>query len=214
MMKKLISVLFIFLFLKENAQSDSINYTKKEFTNYYAPFHPTIQDTAGKSVVSKIGVYVSVAIGSGNILGIYPNPVALLSCSVAYKSHLFTLTRAGYGQLIYGGSEGETTFNANYIGLLYGQSMRFKYAMVSLSAGLAYSRILISDNLSWIPPIVSYQGISFPVELKVFLHARNGIGLGIHVAKNIIFPYQNSPFYFGVAIVFGSWNTIKKTNFN
>jgi hypothetical protein len=86
--------------------------------------------------------------------------------------------------------------------------------MVSLSAGVAYANIIITDNIQGIPPIISYQGISVPIELKVLFHARNGIGLGVHIAKNIVAPYYNSSFYFGFAIVFGSWNTIKRTHTN
>jgi hypothetical protein len=181
--------------------------------NYYTPFHQAIIDTSKKSNVSKIGVYVSAAFGSGNIAGIYPNLVALFSCSIAYKSHLFTLTRAGYGQLFYGGSQGEIIYQGSYVGLLFGESIRFKYAMVSLSAGLAYSNVQIYENYYYsIPPIVSYQGISLPIELKVFLHTRNGIGLGVHIAKNIITPIQDSPFYFGFGFVFGKYNKVKRTH--
>jgi hypothetical protein len=216
------TVLFLLFTCVLCAQNDTI-YFKREtqkldttvgasFDNYYAPWHPTIKDTLRKSVVSKVGVYASVAIGYGNV-ATYENLSALLSCSIAYKSHLFTFTRAGYGQLVYGGSQGETTYNGSYMGLLYGQSIRFKYAMVSLSAGVAYANIIITDNIPQKPPIVNYQGVSVPIELKVLFYARNGIGLGVHVAKNIVAPYTNSPFYLGFALVFGKWNTVKR-NYN
>jgi|GEM_PF-6675212 len=192
---------------RETQKSDTLTGTSAY--NFYAPWHLTIKDTLRKSRVSKVGVYASMAIGYGNVAS-YENLAALFSCSVAYKSHLFTITRAGYGQLIYGGRQGETTYNGSYIGILYGQSIRYKYAMISLSAGVAYANIIITENLSWVPPIVNYQGVSLPIELKVFFHARNGIGLGVHVAKNIVSPYNYSPFYFGGAIVFGAWNTVKR----
>jgi hypothetical protein len=105
-------------------------------------------------VVGTLGVYISAAIGFGNVWS-YPGLASLLSISAAYKSHLITLTRAGYGQILYGGTQGETTYNGSYIGILYGQAIRFKYAMVSLSASVALTNILITENIPYIPPIVS-----------------------------------------------------------
>ena len=172
---------------RETEKSDTTRIIS--FDNYFAPWHLTIKDTLKRSESSKVGIYVSAALGFGNV-EMNHALAALFSCSVSYKSHLFTLTRAGYGDLLYGGTQGETTYNASYIGLLYGQSMRFKYAMVSLSAGVALANIIITDHVPGIPLFVSYQGVSLPIELKVIFHARNGIGLGVHVAKNIVPPYK------------------------
>ncbi len=63
--------------------------------------------------------------------------------------------------------------------------------MVFLSAGIASTNIILVD-----PTLYKFGGnlgiiyerarcISFPIELKAFLLARNGVGIGIYISKNI-----------------------------
>ena len=179
------------------------------FDNRYGPFHQTIKDTTKKKTVSTIGVYVSFGFGPANDFKM--NEIAaLISCSIAYKSHLFTLTRAGSGPILLGGREGESFYKANYVGLLFGESVRFKHGMLSISTGVAVANTYVT----WFPEVGNRQNnytlnqtsISLPIELKAFLLASGGIGLGVHVSTNIISPTKYSPFYFGVSLVFGKWN--------
>jgi hypothetical protein len=192
---------------------DTTNHPKKIFDNRYGPFHQTIKDTIRKKTVSTIGVYVSFGFGPANDFKM-DEITALISCSIAYKSHLFTFTRAGSGPILLGGRAGESFYRANYVGLLFGESVRFKYAMLSMSTGLAVAHTYVT----WFPEVGNRQNnytldqlnISLPIELKAFLLASGGIGFGVHIATNIISPAKYSPFYFGISLVLGKWN--KKNN--
>jgi hypothetical protein len=196
------------------AQSDSTRHSENIYGNYYASWHQNIKDTSHRTV-SNFGHYVSIGIGGGSSYGI-GGASALFSYSLAYKSHLFTLTRGGSSTLINGGSYNSVYYNANYFGFLYGESIRFKHAMISLSIGIASSNVTLryldvnagSANTYVNPSFTNI--VSFPIELKVFVYARNGIGFVIHSSKCLLSPSQFSPFYFGVCVVFGFWNKPKK----
>jgi hypothetical protein len=93
--------------------------------------------------------------------------------------------------------------------------------MVSLSVGIASSYVsiydaslykrFISSGVIYITGISSpYRAISFPVELKAFYLARNGIGIGIHISENIVTNPKYSPFCACLSIVTGFWNKHKK----
>ncbi len=196
---------------KKEVLSDSTGLSKALHVtdNYYGPFHQRINGTKQRTV-SDFGLYFSAGIGGGSAYGI-GGLSALFSASFAYKSHLFTITRAG-GIAPSGGSQNSVYYQANYIGFLLGESVRFKHAMLSLSAGIANANFsaqyqsptaFTTNNyaqVSW------YNFTSFPIEFKAFVYARNGIGFGLHLSKNIMSPAQYSPFYFGVCIVGGYWN--------
>lgn len=199
--------------LDAQTNTDSTKPAQKSCENYYAPFHLTIvpfhltlKDTAKKETVSPFGHYFSVGIGRESDGTIAGGVVRLISYSLAYKSHLFTVTRGDGGNI-----RGDAYYQqASYIGLLLGETVRFKHFMVSLSKGIAFSHTLIIDSIQGVRHIVEQRTVSFPVELKAFLLARNGIGIGIHISENIVHKY--SSFYFGASIVFGKWNKPKKVN--
>ena len=181
-----------------------------QFDNRYGPFHQTIKDTI-KRTVSDFGHYFSAGIGGGSDYGI-SGAISLLSYSMAYKSLLFSVTRGGGGTLLAGGADNSVFYRANYIGFLIGESVRFKHAMFSISAGIASSNIEVRylDRNATVAnhyiDSVSTGVLSFPIELKVFLLARNGVGIGLHLSKNIVSPSKFSPFYFGISLVLGKWN--------
>ena len=180
--------------------------------DFYAPGHETIKDNV-HNMVSLFGHYVSVGLGGSHAYGVSGIDV-LLSYSLAYKSHLFTLTHAGASSFgVLGGNQ--PVYGSSYTGFLLGESVRFKHALISLSAGIASSFILLyyhdpNPNPPQANMMITYESpqkmLSVPVECKVFLLARNGIGIGLHISKNILSPYKYSPFYFGVSLVFGYWN--------
>ncbi|MHB8260324.1 MAG: hypothetical protein ACYDCN_05835 [Bacteroidia bacterium] len=195
------------------AQTDSTRHSENIYGNYYAPFHQSIKDTTHRTI-SDFGCYISAGIGGGSAYGI-GGLSALLSASFAYKSLLFTVTRAG-GASMTDGSDKSVYYQANYLGFLIGESVRFKHVMISLSAGIASANIRLryldvnamSAN-TYVNP--SYGNIiSCPVELKIFIYARNGIGFGFHYSKNFLTPSQFSPYYYGICVVFGMWNKPKK----
>ena len=180
--------------------------------NRYGPFHEIIKDTSQKTVTD-FGHYLSIGFGGSNDHGVAGENI-MLSYSLAYKSHLFSLTYAGAGPLIYGGGQNEPYYGSHYIGVLVGESVRFKHSFISVSTGIASSNL----DLYYPDPVNTNSMIrynpqevfSIPIEVKAFLLARNGIGIGVHVSKNILSPYKYSPFYFGIAFVFGNWNTPRK----
>jgi hypothetical protein len=219
------------------AQSDSTKQAKKHLENYYAPWHQTINDTS-KWNVSKFGHYFSIGMGYPHdyrfggieplkyIIGTHPNSYigsggyALLSSySLAYKSHLVSFT-GGYNYA--GGyNSAEAGYLANYYACLVGESIRFKHLMVSLSAGIASSVVTVVDEAVYkylVHSGVVYsnatypkeRGISFPIELKAFYLARNGIGVGIHISENIVTTPKYSPFSTCLSVVTGFWNKHKK----
>jgi hypothetical protein len=130
-----------------------------------------------------------------------------MSCALAYKSHSFSWTLVGFGN----DSDHPSYIQGGYYGFLYGESIRAQNLFLSLSTGVAYSSMTLKypsqNSLNGLDMTrFDRQGYSFPIELKLFLLARNGIGLGIHLSKNIISPLNFSPFCWGVSIVFGVWN--------
>ena len=183
--------------------------------NYYAPFHSKIKDTT-HITVSKFGHYISFGIGSAsdnNIGGEYVR----VSYSLAYKSHVLSLTHLGYGLFSYGGSDRQPYVGGNYNGFLLGESIRAKNLFFSLSAGIANSNTDLkyrSTDGSGYAGMTRFdrQGISFPIELKLFILARNGIGFGFDISQNIISPTNFSPFFVGASIVFGGWNKARVKN--
>ena len=186
--------------------------------NRYSPFHETIKDISHKTV-SDVGCYFSAGIGLGNIrLNNLYNAIgtgggaAVLSASIAYKSHLFTVTRAGAGTILKDVGPGGFVYTSNYVGFLVGESVRYKHAMLSVSVGIAHATINVTENVnSYMVAYKQYNGIAFPIECKAFLYAHNGIGIGLHLSKSIG-TAEFSPFYFGICMVVGYWNTSRIQN--
>jgi len=200
-MRKLLIVLSIFF-------TSSVLHGQSE--NYYAPFHYRTKDST-QITVSKFGHYVSFGIGSAsdNKIG---GEYVRVCYSLAYKSHILSLTHVGYGIFSYGGGDRQPYVGGNYNGILLGESIRAKNVFFALSAGIANSitdvKYRSSDATIGYAGMTSFyrQGISFPIELKLFILARNGVGFGLDISKNMISPANFSPFFVGVSIVFGRWN--------
>jgi len=212
MPKKHLIILLLIVIASITKQSygqwDSTKQTKKSFENYYAPWHRTINDTA-KWNVSKFGHYFSLGAGvqHDNIFGGFG---ILSSYSLAYKSHLLSVSYGGGGQSVR--TSAGSGYGGNSLSFLVGESVRFKHFMLSLSVGIASTYIWVIE-----PVFQKYgflyekdRGITLPIEFKAFYLARNGIGIGLHITENIISPTKYSPFYFGGSLVFGKWNKRKK----
>jgi hypothetical protein len=221
-------------FTNIEAQTDSVKQTKKNCENYYAPWHQTINDTCN---VSKFGVYYSFGLGYPhdykygglmplqNVISTYRtvklNPyygsgglTKFADISFAYKSHMLSLTAGNSFAGTY--LSNASGYSSNYLGILLGESVRFKHLMVSLSAGIASTNLYIPGMTFYKThnPIFGYpvadRVTSFPVELKAFYLASNFIGIGIHISENIVPIPKYSPFYAGLSIVLGFWNRRKK----
>ena len=186
-------------------RTEKVGFTIKD-ENYYGPFHQHIKDTLHETV-SKVGIYLSAGFGGGIEYGIIASD-ALYSLTVAYKSHLLSITRGNSANWMAGGNDGESYQQTNYTGLLIGEARRSKHAMVSFSAGIAVANI----NCGMTPHTVycDMQNIvSFPIEFKAFWLAENGIGAGVHFSESIISSSGFSPFYLGISVVTGYWNKRK-----
>lgn len=185
--------------------------------NYYAPFHWRTKDST-QMTVSKLGHYVSAGIGGGGVKG-QGGLSEVVSYSLAYKSHILSFTRFHAGTFDFGGGDNLPFFWSRYYGCLIGESIRMKNFFLSLSAGVANSYVDVKyknphPTSSPSSEFLGYytEGISYPIELKLFILARNGVGFGLHVSKNIVSPAEYSPFFWGISIVFGRWNKARVTN--
>ena len=201
------------LYKESQLKTEELKKEQSKLENYYAPFHETIKDTV-YTTISRIGIYLSAGVGLSNDYGIVGAAVPL-NCSFAYKSHLFTITSGNGGNYAYGGRDGGSFQQTNYVGFLYGESIRCKNSLLALSVGVALSNVYVNTYvLASMPNNANYnkQGIvSVPIEFKYFWLANNGIGFGIHVSENIISEAEFSSFYIGGCVVFGIWNNPKKT---
>jgi hypothetical protein len=242
MLRKHPVILLLILIASVAKQSYGQNDSTKQAKNYYAPWNQTIKDTS-KWNVSKFGIYLSSGFGYphdykyGGLMplqdiistyhitkfnGYYGSGgVAKLSrFSFAYKSHLLSITN---GQS-YAGTYSPTpySYSSSYYGLLVGESVRFKHLIISLSAGIAHTNLFIQgipfyNTHTLIGDLFHHTYVdvftSFPIELKAFYLARNGIGVGVHISENIV-PYPKyTPFSACVSVVFGFWNKPKDSSF-
>lgn len=190
--------------------------------DYYAPWHEKINDTLN-GYVSEIGIYLSGAIGTGSSHNLPDTPNllrfgALGNLSIAYKSHMFTITAGACGFLSEM-KEGEPYLNTNHIGILYGECIRLRHLLFSVSAGIAISNVKYTSNYqnssfsTMYPSPYSVEFnqlcVSFPIEYKLLGLTHNGVGFGLHMSYNLNTYSQYSMFYFGYSIAFGAWNKVR-----
>jgi hypothetical protein len=135
----------------------------------------------------------------------------LISYSLVYKSHVFSAT-FGHSEVARARLFLDPGYEGHNMNLLAGESLRYKYFMLSLCTGLSYSHLQIfNPTINLVRAYYFEDGkIAIPVELKIFILARNGIGIGLHVAENIMPQLKYSTFYTGFTIVAGYWNKTKK----
>jgi len=161
--------------------------------------------------VSKFGSYISIGLGGASAKGeVGLNKLA--SYSFAFKSHLLSLTAMSAGTFNFGGEDRQPSIFTSYYGILIGESIRMENLFFSISTGVSHTDTSVkhpnpnatssSNELSR----YSKYGISYPIELKLFYVARNGVGFGLHASKNF------APFYWGISIVFGKWNKSRVKN--
>jgi hypothetical protein len=159
------------------------------------------------NLVSKIGHYGSCGVGRGHVGAISEGLGYTLSYSLAYKSHLFSLTRYGATSL---GENMGYNYKAGYTGLLAGESFRLEHLMASVSIGIAYSRTTVAYPISYPSPAFQNKynryGISYPIEIKIFFLTYNVFGVGVHITNNIVPVTKYSPLLFSFSLVWGQWN--------
>ncbi len=177
---------------------------------YYSPGKPLEPDTS-KSSVRKFGIYFSNGFGVSGIRSLPDNVSDLtilgliVSNTFAYKSHLATITFTAGSSTFTGATERESYFSNSYLAFLIGESLRFKYSLISLSVGVASSEMSYRNVID-MHHSDSYnnKGVSFPVELKLFILAKHGIGFGVHLYNNFDKDYSTS--FISAVIVAGIWN--------
>lgn len=209
----LLCILCLLVTSKGQSQSD-LSWHTQEFNipqNRYGPFHQRIKDTADKTV-SDIGHYGSLGLGESTY-----GPCMLLSYSLAYKSHIVTITGAGANYY----SDYYNQKQAAYIGLLVGESLRTERLLFSVSAGIADTYINYTDLLSTHYAVNTFfyrpNNFSFPVEMKLlFLTSKSHVGWGFHFSGDALCLSQYisvsyfSPYFFSVCFVAGRWNDFLK----
>jgi hypothetical protein len=164
--------------------------------NYYAPWHQKIKDTSSLQTVSKGAFYLFGGFGVGGEPDIKtPNRKSsstntgsgfgsIIGCSVARKSHVITFDRVGvrtvYTPLTGEEHEGDKKYKSNYMGALFGECIRVKHFLISLSAGVAYTTIYKAHLSNSYDDVVdlSKQFVSIPIEFKFNWLAYNGFGAG------------------------------------
>ena len=161
--------------------------------------------------VKKIGHYFSAGIGRG-LFNNLPDKIAdmtifgfMPSYSLAYKSHVATFTRAVSTTSVTGFNEHDSHYSHVYNALLLGEAIRKKHFFGSINIGVAHSNMSFQNAID-MHNIEQYhhKGLSFPIELKLFLLTRNGIGIGLHVYENFEAKYSTS--FITLSIVLGHWN--------
>ena len=194
------------------------------FDNYYASWHQNIKDTTLSRKLSPFAVYLSAGIGTGHIAQTI-NFADLLNLTLAYKSHIISLSTAYNGYLLHGESEpGSSPYVwSGYHGVTVGEAIRLKSLLFSATIGVASSYVQFytyywsGARLAQQYSININKVVSMPIEFKLFYTAPfNGIGVGVFVCENILTLHQFSAlspydsFYFGFSIVTGYWNKHKK----
>lgn len=171
---------------------------------YYAPFHKT---NTLEIPVAKIGHYCSVGVGLG---GMFQNAgfAKTVSYSLAWKSQVISFSANNLTPVEGGGGTYSPYFENSNMSILIGEAYRSKNTFASVSVGIASSSLEI-NNIPHPTDFFRYTGVSIPVELKTFLVAYKGIGVGVHMAKHFIPGNRYSPSLITLALVFGQWNKSK-----
>ncbi len=156
--------------------------------------------------VGKFGTYVSLGIGLSRANEI-PGAIAMFGLSLAYKTTLFSFSRAGGGTIHnYVGGKDEF-YETDYTALLLGKAYRSKHTLISFSGGLAYTNIEVDHGrMPYNLPYDESGIISIPLEFNFFLLAGNALGIGVHVSKDLVPKLEFSPFYLCFSLVGGVWN--------
>lgn len=183
----------------------------KETDGVYFGVEKSVNSDTSKSSVRKFGFYFSNGLGISEINSLPSNVSKLtivgiiFSGSVAFKSHTASLTYTAGGSTFTGIGERDNYFSNSYYAFLIGESWRLKYSLISLNVGIANSKLEYrnvidpyhSDNYNRV-------GVSFPIELKLCLLAKHGIGFGLHMYRNLEKHYTTS--FISASIVTGIWN--------
>ncbi len=196
--------------------------------NYYASWHQKTRDTSSLQTVSKGAFYLFGGFGVGGEPNIKkPNRKSsstntnsgfgsIIGCSVAYKSHLITFDRVGvrtvYTPLTGEKYEGDKIYKSNYTGALFGECVRTKHFLISLSAGVASTTIYKAHlSSSYNEEIdLNKQFVSIPVEFKFNWLSHNGVGAGFQISYNIVPSTPYSGLYLHTNIVLGVWNKMQQ----
>jgi hypothetical protein len=189
-------------------QVDSNATLSSGYDNYYSHGHNKINDSLHQTV-SKFGLYASAGIGiRGGETAI--DATQHYSLSLARNCFLFSISESLINSLGISGSSKEEILEMNNTCFLAGISKRRKYSLASISTGLAVTNYYFQEGIDYSsphPPLtINYKNkLSVPVEIKLLLLARNGIGIGLVIAKNFGVNLF-APACFNFSIVSGKWN--------
>ena len=183
----------------------------QELDGVYHNFDSSLATDSTKSSVRKFGFYISTGIGFSGIRALPTNVAGLtivgiiFSGSLAYKSHIASLTYTRGGSTFSGVGERDNYFSNSYCAFLLGESLRFKYSLISLNVGIANSELEYRNVIDrYHSDTYDRVGLSFPIELKLYFLAKHGIGFGVHLYRNLDKYYSTS--FISASIVSGIWN--------
>jgi hypothetical protein len=212
---------------KEKEEKQEVEKLNDDENSYY-PFHQTIPDSMNKPV-SKFGHYVYLGVGEGAVSKFnYTGAAGMLSYTIAYKSHLFSLTgggihkedspiRAAFTYIPY-------ATNVGYYGLLFGESIRGRHHVLAISTGVQYMDIhcyqqyedmmytssgthsYFSGYKIFYSNQVDYRGLAIPITVNAFFLAKNKIGFGFYLSTSIMPATNNHTTTLALCLVFGHWN--------
>jgi hypothetical protein len=205
MLLRKLQLLFCFLPVFNFLHSqDSTNYKKLKTEQIQ------VKDTTNP-VANNWASFISVGAGEGYCAT--ANAIGLAgTVSLAYKSHLFSLSGGG----VYTSRDKLLTsasyFEYGYMGFLFGEKIQYKHIYVSLSTGFAYTNLEYSvNNLK--TDVQTYQylksGVSIPVELKLFALSYKSVGIGLGASKIFILNSKYAPLMFTATLVLGNWTSKK-----
>ena len=160
-----------------------------------------------------MGIYLSGGIGWSTIT-VADEFAFNFSGSLAINSHLISITKMTTNYFGNGGSNIGTFYHAKYVGVLFGEAFRDEHFMASASIGIASSEVSYEVVSPYGGPMGTITAggynndLAFPLELKLYALAHNGIGIGLHYSLDMAGKYSPSTYSF--SIVLGAWNKARK----
>lgn len=184
----------------------------QDSTNYHVPKteQKPLQDST-IFVANKWSSFVSVGVGKGYCGAASANGFAG-TVSLAYKSHLFSLSGGGVyipsGKII----NEINYFEFGYMGFLFGEKIQYKHLYASFSAGVGYANLGYTvTDLKTLKSQYLKSGVSIPIEVKLFALSYKGVGVGLGVSKNFVINSKYAPLMITATFVLGNWASKKQT---
>jgi hypothetical protein len=173
----------------------------------------------GNQNYSRFANYFSYARGVSSIDTFKNFHINTLSYNLTDRSSVYTFNISWTKKFYYLDNRHLDFSNFN-LSFLIGESVRFPYSVFTVSGGLGYSNIRISDEVYYPDPNGSFYSIvikhryanafyfSVPIQLRCFLLQKKFLGAGLIAGVNLVSPYRLSTVYAGLGFTVGNWNKL------